>query len=106
MKMAAVASTVRAVIPLKHFQEKHALAKAGSGIRFSVRECDQARMLERFLAPIHVQPLHRSRAVRRRADQANIASISCWETWPESPLSLGPLVSLLSASRSAGVAGA
>ena len=41
----------------EHFQEKHALAKARGGDRFSVRKCDNAKMLERFLFPAHVKPL-------------------------------------------------
>jgi hypothetical protein len=30
------------------------------GIRFSVRKCDNAKMLERFLMPDYVKPLQRS----------------------------------------------
>jgi hypothetical protein len=33
------------------------ISSGGDGIRFSVRKCDHARMLERFLFPVNVKPL-------------------------------------------------
>jgi hypothetical protein len=37
----------------------------GGGIRFSVRKCDNAKMLERFLFPVYVKPLQTSRRLAR-----------------------------------------
>jgi hypothetical protein len=42
---------------LEYFQEKHAPGLIGGGIPFSVRKCDSAKMLERFLFPANVKPL-------------------------------------------------
>jgi hypothetical protein len=44
-------------MPLEHFQENARPREGGGGIRFSVRKCDNAKMLERFLFPVYVKPL-------------------------------------------------
>ena len=44
-------------IPLEHFQEKACPCGGRGGIRFSVRKCDNAKMLKRFLFPVYVKPL-------------------------------------------------
>jgi hypothetical protein len=42
---------------MEHFQENARPRGGGGGIRFSVRKCDNANMLERFLFPDNVKPL-------------------------------------------------
>ena len=41
------------VLGLEHFQENACPCGGGGGIRFSVRKCDNAKMLERFLSPVY-----------------------------------------------------
>jgi hypothetical protein len=42
---------------LEHFQEKHALAKAGVESGFPSENATNAKMPERFLSPIYAKPL-------------------------------------------------
>jgi hypothetical protein len=42
----------------EHFQKNARPRGGGGGIRFSVRKCDNAKMLEWFPFPIDVKPLY------------------------------------------------
>jgi hypothetical protein len=56
---AGARSSKPAGLQLEHFQvlEKHALAKAGVESGFPSENATTAKMLERFLSPVHVKPL-------------------------------------------------